>query len=82
MLLQERGLSEVCLRGMETEHEHEHPLVVSSSAPTTVTSVAPFHYLISEQAKSIAALQVRLIRYYHLKLQKRQRTATNVFGHL
>ncbi|KAG8275785.1 hypothetical protein J6590_079783 [Homalodisca vitripennis] len=49
----ERGLSEVCLQGMETEHT----IVASSSAPTTVTTVAPFHYLINEQAKSIAALQ-------------------------
>ncbi|XP_054285121.1 uncharacterized protein LOC129001726 isoform X2 [Macrosteles quadrilineatus] len=49
----ERGLSEVCLQGMETEHT----IVASSSAPNTVTQVAPFHYLISEQAKSIAALQ-------------------------
>ncbi|XP_046667222.1 uncharacterized protein LOC124358976 isoform X2 [Homalodisca vitripennis] len=51
--LKERGLSEVCLQGMETEHT----IVASSSAPTTVTTVAPFHYLINEQAKSIAALQ-------------------------
>lgn len=52
-MFQERGLTEVCLQGMETEHT----IVASSSAPTTV---APFHYLINEQAKSIAALQVQI----------------------
>lgn len=63
-VLQARGLSEVCLQGMETEHT----IVTSSSAPSTVTAVAaaPFHYLIHEQAKSIAALQVPTTIRTHL----------------
>lgn len=55
-----QGPSEACLRGMDRAHanEDEHTIVAtSSSAPVTVTSVAPFHYLINEQAKSILALQ-------------------------
>uniref|UniRef100_A0A1B6C8Y5 Uncharacterized protein n=1 Tax=Clastoptera arizonana TaxID=38151 RepID=A0A1B6C8Y5_9HEMI len=57
--MERRSLSELNMQGLARSDEEPSVDITaaSNSAPVTVTSVVPFHYLINEQAKSIVALQ-------------------------